>query len=240
MATYKSYKDFRYRRRNHYIDGGPLGKKNPKGYCWCERHKGYLSAQMIKEHKCEKRQCSFFEDLVAKRNSQPQGASPFSSEKEKVKFELKNARESERIYAFDNEYLANAGCFGILRAEFNDKGSFVYDWEKIGDEENAADECSNLIGALRTGSHTYDFLSSRKALMNFCQSRKDHAFNRDGGSADWALRIKTAENIYMMRLHPSRDQHNAVCFCYNKEMFLANIRSLKSMNFDGSVESAAQ
>ena len=66
MPTYTSYKDFKYRRRNRYMNGAKLGEKKPPAYCWCLSHRGYLSFNLIKKHKCEKKKCSFYERLDSK------------------------------------------------------------------------------------------------------------------------------------------------------------------------------
>ena len=63
MRTYTSYRQFRSSRVYRYITGSPLGQKKAKGYCWCDTHRGFLSEALIKQHRCRKRQCGFFEEF---------------------------------------------------------------------------------------------------------------------------------------------------------------------------------
>ena len=65
--VYKSYKQFKYARRRNYIDGGPIGPNSKLiGYCWCDTHKGYIGKSHLKKHKCDRKNCSFFERLEKK------------------------------------------------------------------------------------------------------------------------------------------------------------------------------
>ena len=56
---------FKYNRKNlsgkiRTINNG-LVKKEPIGYCHCDKHKGYLTTKDFRKHCCKEKNCTWFE-----------------------------------------------------------------------------------------------------------------------------------------------------------------------------------
>lgn len=43
------------------IDGKKCSKEARVGYCWCKLHQGFLTAALLKEHKCIEQKCVYFQ-----------------------------------------------------------------------------------------------------------------------------------------------------------------------------------
>jgi hypothetical protein len=64
VESEKTPNHYRYVRRYSYIDRKPMGNgSRPHGYCWCLAHPGFLSQSLVKEHKCYKKRCTYYERL---------------------------------------------------------------------------------------------------------------------------------------------------------------------------------
>lgn len=220
MATYTSYRDYKTRRRNCYINGGKLGQKKPPAYCWCERHRGYLSDSLIKEHRCEKRNCPFYENLEKKRAAEEAKRLEITSEKQKIKMKVVKMNTPEYKYTktLSKEDDAECGCIGHMIADFGGTNTqFQFEWTDhdasfYNDEFKS--ELQNLIGALRTGSHQYDFLRSREAMRRFCYGN-DRSLPL--ANAEFGVRVNTGRYTYLMVMSPNKYEDNFVCYCYVRQ-----------------------
>lgn len=72
-----------YENSNGWMKGQPK-KQTAVGYCHNKKHKGYLSANMIRQHECLGKQCAFFEKYADK---------PYWEEREKKK-KMKKAKKN--------------------------------------------------------------------------------------------------------------------------------------------------
>lgn len=43
------------------VNGGKCTVGQRIGYCWLEKHRGYITKQILEEHKCIEKNCSFFQ-----------------------------------------------------------------------------------------------------------------------------------------------------------------------------------
>lgn len=77
-----------YELRNGWMKGQPR-KQDAIGYCHNKKHKGYLSANMIRRHGCLAKQCDCFEKYADK---------PFWIEREKKK---QNKKSKQRLLSDD-------------------------------------------------------------------------------------------------------------------------------------------
>lgn len=70
------------------INGGRCTVGQRVGYCWLEKHKGYITKQIMDEHQCIEKQCPFFQKYED---------APYWKEKEKRKKDRQNRKELEKI-----------------------------------------------------------------------------------------------------------------------------------------------
>lgn len=75
-------------KRNRTISGGNCTEGQRLGYCWMEKHPGYITKQILEEHKCIEKNCSFFQKYPD---------APYWREKEKRKQNRQNKKELEKI-----------------------------------------------------------------------------------------------------------------------------------------------
>ena len=86
------------RNTSRTIEGKKCSKEARVGYCWCKLHQGFLTAALLKEHKCIEQKCVYFqkyEDAI------------YWKEKEKIKERRRQsqekAKEKEKKENFVNE-----------------------------------------------------------------------------------------------------------------------------------------
>lgn len=70
------------------VNGGRCTVGQRVGYCWLEKHRGYVTKQIMVEHQCIEKQCPFFQKYED---------APYWKEKEKRKKDKQNRKELEKI-----------------------------------------------------------------------------------------------------------------------------------------------
>ena len=71
MYTYKSVKEFFH---THWYIDRRYRKGKPAGYCHCAIHRGYLTVGMIKQHKCKKKKCRWYQEYKQREGKDEQKA----------------------------------------------------------------------------------------------------------------------------------------------------------------------
>lgn len=69
------------------INGGKCSVGQRIGYCWLDKHSGYITKQILDEHKCIEKECSFFQKYED---------APYWIEKEKRKKLRKERKQKEK------------------------------------------------------------------------------------------------------------------------------------------------
>ena len=106
--------DYDYNNRPKCFINGTYDKSIPVvGYCWCKRHRGYLSAKMFSKHQCISKDCPHFQKLEA----------TYWVDKEIVNLDKKIRKILKKTKLFYSRNVAREHC------DFN-KGEKVYECEK--------------------------------------------------------------------------------------------------------------
>jgi hypothetical protein len=100
------------------IDGKHCEETQRVGYCWLDKHPGYITLPIMREHKCIEKKCTFF---------QKYSEAPYWKEKE-IKRKKKEAglndkrikkETGEKILSLFRAYTKNIEDFAITRVEYN-------------------------------------------------------------------------------------------------------------------------
>ena len=88
----KGYKSYRT------INGGKCTIGQRVGYCWLEKHRGYITKQIMEEHECLEKKCPFFQKYED---------APYWREKEKRKKDKQNRKELEKLQKEKEQHILN-------------------------------------------------------------------------------------------------------------------------------------
>lgn len=80
------------------VNGGKCTVGQRVGYCWLDKHRGYITKQILEEHKCIEKNCSFFQKYED---------APYWKEKEKRKKLRQERKQKEKEKQNAEEKLLN-------------------------------------------------------------------------------------------------------------------------------------
>lgn len=201
--------DSKYNELFRIPDGGVISVKYPDGHL-------------------ENRNCKYIDDYHTEINGvcyhicqwaelmEEDGKTYFPAEPPEYTLENVTPDEFEFMYANKGE-IADRGCIGHLRADFDKGKSFFNTWWTEDDKlktNEFTNEFNKIIDYFRKGAYT-PFLKSRSDMYNAIYLLKPVKMAEDNDV--YGFKVTTEKHTYFFRCNPRVGEYNLYAYCYNTQ-----------------------